>query len=107
MPIKVAYDISTLGADYGRPDAVTGINRVVSEVLDEISQRDDLEVSAVALYGDDPLDDCTKAALYLNTWKPAINCEVAYTYYPGPGLTTAYQAVFRAMHATAGDPSQS
>ena len=107
MPIKVAYDISTLGADYGRPDAVTGINRVVSEVLDEISKRDDLEVSAVALHGDDPLDDCTKAALYLNTWKPAINCEVAYTYYPGPGLTTAYQAVFRAMHATAVDPSQS
>ena len=100
MPIKVAYDISNLAADYGRPDAITGINRVVSEVLDELSTRPDLSLTAVALAGDDPLDDCTRASLYLDNKKPAINCDVAYTFDPGQRLTTAYKAVVRAMEAT-------
>ena len=96
MTIKVAYDISNLAADYGRSDAVTGINRVVSEVLEELSNRDDLAMTAVALDGDDPLDDCTKAALYLEHRKPAVNCGFEYTFDPGRRLTTTYKAVLQA-----------
>jgi len=57
MPIKVAYDISNLGAYFNRYDAKHGINRVVEEVLDELCNRDDLEVTAVALDAIDLLND--------------------------------------------------
>jgi glycosyltransferase involved in cell wall biosynthesis len=103
MPIKVAYDISNLAADFGRSDSITGINRVVDEVLDEICKRHDLEVTAVALDGDDPLDDCTKAALYLDHRTPPVNCGFNYTFHAGPGISRAYKAVFRATESTARD----
>lgn len=96
MPIKVAYDISTLAAGYGRSDAVTGINRVVSHLLEEMSQRDDLQFTGVALYGNDPLDDCTRASLYLDHRKPAVNCGFDDTFFPGPLFTAAYKTVIRA-----------
>ena len=101
MPIKIAYDISNLGAYFDRHDAKHGINRVVDEVLDEICSRDDLEVTAVALEGDDPIVDGIKASLYLENRKPPVNCGFNYTYYAGHGLTRAYKAVFRASQSTA------
>jgi glycosyltransferase involved in cell wall biosynthesis len=103
MRINVAYDISNLAADYGRSDAITGINRVVNEMLEELSKRDDLAMTAVALEGDDPLDDCTKAALYLEHRKPAVACAFEYTFDPGRRLTTAYKAVLQATRAAAFD----
>ena len=97
MPIKVAYDISTLATDYGRPDAITGINRVSGDLLEELSKRSDLEMTAVALHGDDPLDVGTRAALYLDDRNVAAACGFEYTFDFGRRLTTAYQAVFRQM----------
>ena len=104
MPIKVAYDISNLAADFGRSDAQTGINRVVDEVLDEICKRDDLEIAAVALNGDDPLHDDIKALLYLENKKPPINCEFNYTFPVGPALTNAYRAVFPVAQSRSPEP---
>jgi glycosyltransferase involved in cell wall biosynthesis len=99
MLIRVAYDISNLASDFGRPDAKTGINRVVHEVLDEISKRHDLEVTAVALYGH-PLRETIRASLYLANTDPPLNCGFDYTFHVRPGLTKAYQAVFRAAQLT-------
>ncbi len=100
MPLKVAYDISNLASDFGRHDAKTGINRVVHEVLDEICKRDDLEITAVALYGTDPLYDTVSASLYLANTEPPLNCDFDYTFRVSPGLTEAYKAVFRAVQLT-------
>lgn len=100
-PIQVAYDISNLAAFLGRTDSITGINRVSAEVLHELSKRDGVEVTAVVTYGEDPLDDCTKASLYLEERRPAINCDVGYTFDPGRALTTAYRMAFRATQPAA------
>ena len=97
MAIKVAYDISTLATDYGRPDAITGINRVSADLLDELSKRNDLEMTAVALHGDDPLDVGTRAALYLDDRNAAAHCGFEYNFDFGRRFTTAYKAVFRKM----------
>lgn len=80
-----------------------GINRVVDEVLNEICNRDDLEITAVALDGADLLNDNMKALLFLENKKPPLNCEFNYTFYAGPGLTRAYKAVFQATESTAHD----
>ena len=101
MPIKIAYDISNLGAYFNRYDAMHGINRVVDEVLNEICNRDELEITAVALDGADLLNDNIKALLYLENKKPPLNCKFDYTFYAGPGLTRAYKAVFQATESGA------
>ena len=106
MPIKVAYDISIFARDFGRTNAVTGIHRVVSELMDEMSHRADLTMTAVALCGDDPLDDCTKVSLFLDNRKPSANCEFEYTYYPGRHLADAYKSVLQAVQAEGPDTSR-
>jgi glycosyltransferase involved in cell wall biosynthesis len=100
-PIKVAYDISNLASDFGRPDAKSGINRVVDEVLDEICKRDDLEITAVALDVINQLNDNIKALLYVENRQPPLNCEFNYSFYAGPRLTSAYKAVFMATESAA------
>ena len=107
MSIKIAYDISNLGVYFGRYDAKHGINRVVDELLNELSHRDELEVTAVALEGDDPFVDSIKASLYLDTRKPSINCGFNYTFYSGPVLTKAYKTVLRASQTPDGVVSRS
>jgi glycosyltransferase involved in cell wall biosynthesis len=107
MPIKVAYDISNLAENWGRADALTGINRVVIEVLDEIGKRRDVDMTAVVVGGGDPLDECTKGSLYLNDRTPAINCGFEYMFYPGWALTSVYSAVFRTIQSPAPKPSSS
>ena len=99
MTLKVAYDISIFAHDFGRSYAVTGIHRVVNELMDEMSHRDDVEITAVALCGDDPLDDCTKVSAFLDRRTPAANCEFEYTFYPGRRLADAYKDVLKAVHA--------
>ena len=105
MPIKIAYDISNLAAYFNRYDAMHGINRVVDEVLNQLCNREDLEITAVALDGIDQLNDNIKALLYLENRKPPLNCGFNYTLYPGPGLTKAYKAVLRATESPARVPS--
>ena len=103
MPIKIAYDISNLAAYFNRYDAMHGINRVVDEVLNEICNREDLHVTAVALDGADLLNDNIKALLYLENKKPPLNCEFNNSFNAGQGLTRAYKAVFRATESIALD----
>lgn len=103
MRTKVAYDISNLAAYFDRHDAKHGINRVVDEVLNAICNRSDLETTAVALVGDDPIDDGVKASLYLENRKPPINCGFNYTFYSGPALTKAYKSILRATQSAARD----
>ena len=104
MPLKIAYDISNLAVYFDRYDAKHGINRVVDEVLNELCGRDDLEITAVALEGDDPIVDSIKASLYLDNKQPPINCGFDYTFYAGAGLTPAYRTIYRATQSTVGGP---
>lgn len=106
MPIKIAYDISNLAAEFGRPDAQTGINRVVDEVLDEICKRDDLEATAVALTDPYSFNDSIKALLYLENRKPPVNCGFNFAFYIAPGLTRAYKPVFLATESAVNDGLQ-
>lgn len=100
MPIRVAYDISHLGVYFDRYDAQNGIYRVVDEVLNEICNFNDLEITTVALDGPDPLHDSVRALRYLETKRPPLNCEFNYTFHVPPGLTNVYKAAFGAAQST-------
>jgi glycosyltransferase involved in cell wall biosynthesis len=104
MPLKVAYDISNLADYFDRFDAIHGINRVVDEVLSELCRQNDLEMTAVALEGNDPVVDSVKASLYLENKRPPFNCGFIYTFYAGAGLTTAYKTIYRATQSAVGGP---
>jgi glycosyltransferase involved in cell wall biosynthesis len=104
MPLKIAYDISNLADYFDRPDAMHGINRVVDEVLSELGRHDDLEITAVALGGDDPIVNSIKASLYVDNKQPPINCGFDHTFHAGAGLTTAYKHIYRATQSTVGGP---
>jgi glycosyltransferase involved in cell wall biosynthesis len=99
----VAFDISVLGAYFDRFDSKHGIARVVEEVLIEICKRNNIEMTAVGLCGDDPLADSIKALLYLEHKKPALSCGFSYTFRVSPGLTKLYTTIFRTTLAGALD----
>lgn len=107
--IKVAADISILGDRFDRFDPKHGIYNVIEEVLTEICKRDDIEVTAVGLCGDDPVAASIKALLYLEHKKPPLSCAFSSTFRVRPGLTTLYNTVFRATLSGALDrmPSRS
>jgi glycosyltransferase involved in cell wall biosynthesis len=104
MPLKVAYDISNLASCFDRYDAIHGINRVVDEVLNELCRQDDLEITAVALEGKDPVVDSVKASLYLENKEPPLNCGFDYAFNASGGLTPAYRTIYRATESTVGGP---
>lgn len=63
-PIRVAHDISFLGTFFRHTSAQSGVYRVVEQLLFALCARDDLELTAVAMCGDDPIGDVTSAWQY-------------------------------------------
>jgi glycosyltransferase involved in cell wall biosynthesis len=63
-PIKAAYDISFLGSFFRYSEVQTGVYRVVEQLLMALCAREDLELSAVAICGEDLIGDVAAAWQY-------------------------------------------
>ena len=98
MPIKVAYDISNLGAYFDRHDTMHGINRVTEELLIELCDREELDITAVSLSGTDPLMNSINSSRYLES-KGLLRCGFDHTFRVRPGLTSLYTTVFESTIA--------
>ncbi len=68
--MKVAYDISILGAGYLNPKARTGIFRVVESLFLEIATQSNVELIAIALNQKSTIWDEISANLYLDNTIP-------------------------------------
>ncbi|MDJ0703949.1 MAG: glycosyltransferase family 1 protein [Leptolyngbyaceae cyanobacterium MO_188.B28] len=70
--MKVAYDISILGAGYANPKARTGVFRVVESLLSHLIYSQSLEVAPIALNAQSSGWDEISAQLYLETYQPQL-----------------------------------
>jgi glycosyltransferase involved in cell wall biosynthesis len=92
--IKVATDITPLANRFHLPDPKQGIYNVIEEVLTEVCKRADIEMTAVAICGNDPIADSITGSLYLEHKKPPLSCGFSSTFRVSPGLTPIYRSVF-------------
>jgi glycosyltransferase involved in cell wall biosynthesis len=95
--IRVAYDISFLGKFFDRSDEQSGVFRVVEELLTALSQREDVDLTAIALCGDDPLVDSVNSLLYLERRANKVNCNFRHSFRSRLRLERLYTNVFRAF----------
>ncbi len=101
--IRVAYDISVL-AEYfdrlnGKFDNKSGIYRVYEEVMSKINQRDDVELTAVGLCGDDILLNSVRALLYVENYKDRQPYHFDNSFRSRLGLTKLYEYFFSSYHS--------
>lgn len=64
MTLNVAYDITALGAGFGRDGNYCGIFRVYQELMIELAMQDELDISLTAVCGDIPTIDYLNSFLY-------------------------------------------
>jgi glycosyltransferase involved in cell wall biosynthesis len=97
MTIRVAYDITLLGQHLSRAESMCGIARVYEEVLFELSHRDDVDLTAVSVCGDeDPLQTSVHSQLYFEARAGRVRGRYVPAYRSRLGLTGLYQSVFSA-----------
>jgi len=94
--VKVAADISVLGSRFSDIDPRHGIYNVIEHLVREMCERDDIDLTAVGLCGDDPLTTSIKALLYLERQNPPLACSFQLTFKITPALTRLYALVFHA-----------
>ena len=78
--MKVAYDISILGAGYANPKARTGVFRVVEALLFQLMSSQMLEVAPIALNAQSSIWDDVSAQLYLETCQPQLQKLILASY---------------------------
>jgi glycosyltransferase involved in cell wall biosynthesis len=96
LKIRVAYDISLLADWFNRPDSKSGIYRVAEEIMFRVSKRDDVELTAMGICGDDVLASSIKSYLYVETFKDHAPCRFDNTFKSRLGLTNLYLKSFSA-----------
>lgn len=101
MTLKVAFDISVPASRYNSRDPRHGIYNVIEELLKKLCDRDDIDLTAVGLCGDDPLISSIKARLYLEQLEPPLACSFRQTFTVSPALTGLYERVFAATLSAA------
>jgi glycosyltransferase involved in cell wall biosynthesis len=93
--IRVAYDISVLAEHFdrlnGKFDNKSGIYRVYEEVMLELSRRDDVDLTAVGLCGDDILLNSLRAWLYVKNYKARRSYRFENGFKSRLGLTKLYR----------------
>lgn len=97
MSIRVAYDISFLGKFFDRPGEQSGVFRVIEELLGALSQREDVDLTALALGGEDPLADSISSRLYLESNAHNVDCKFTNSFRSRLRLERLYTNVFRAF----------
>lgn len=99
MKIRVAYDISALASHFNRFDSKHGVSRVSEELLWELSKRDELELTAVGLCGEDLLFDSVRSQLYVDSLEGRVRCDFRASFKSRLGLGRLYQHVFASCMA--------
>lgn len=102
MKIRVAYDISVLASHFNRFDSKLGVTRVIEELLWELSKREELEMTAVGLCGEDPLFDSLRSGLYVNSLAGRVRCDFRPSFKSRLGLDGLYSRFFGPYLAGAG-----
>ncbi len=88
--MKVAYDISILGAGHLNPKARTGIFRVVESLFLEIAAQSNVELRAIALNQKSTIWDEISASLYLENCKPELKKYFDSSYHSKLNLNNIY-----------------
>lgn len=88
--MKVAYDISILGAGYLNSKARTGIFRVVESLFLEVAAKPNVELIAIALNQKSTLWDEISANLYLENLNPEFKKYFHSCYYSRLNLDNIY-----------------
>ena len=95
--LRVATDISILSEQFDAENPRHGVYNVVEELLQEISKRDDIDLTAVALSGDYPLVDSMRAFLYMESRSPRLGCSFQHSFRSNNALMRFYSALFPTM----------
>lgn len=88
--VKVAYDVSLLGAGYISHQSRTGIFRVLEEVLLELNRRSDVSVHSVALNKETTLWDDISSFMYFRDEQPNLLSAFNRTYYSRLHIDSVY-----------------
>jgi glycosyltransferase involved in cell wall biosynthesis len=94
MKIRVAYDISVLGTYFSRVDSKHGVVRVIEELLFELLKRDDIDLTAIGLCGDDPLLSSVNSYVYTSSLQGREPFEFRHSFKSRLGLERLYQSSF-------------
>jgi glycosyltransferase involved in cell wall biosynthesis len=85
--VRAAYDISFLGTFFRHTAHQSGVYRVVEQLLIALCEREDLELTAVAICGEDPINDVRAGLQYLRRkqldygkFDPALNRALSRLY---------------------------
>ena len=97
MSIRVAYDISFLGRFFDRTDERSGVFRVIEELLTALSERQEVDLTALALCGEDPLMDSVNSARYLDQRDRHVQCSFRNSFRSRLGLDRLYTNIFHAF----------
>ncbi|MBA2749942.1 MAG: glycosyltransferase family 4 protein [Tatlockia sp.] len=93
--MKVAYDISILGAGYLNPKARTGIFRVVESLFLEIAMQSNVELRVIALNKKSNLWDEISANLYLDNFNFELKQYFDSCYYSKLSLNNVYLSTIK------------
>jgi glycosyltransferase involved in cell wall biosynthesis len=91
LAVRVAYDISFLADFFNYPSGQSGVYRTVEELLLELCKRTDIELTAVAASGDNPLVDVINSAAYVRS---QVNCRFDPALGGRFGLSDRYFRTF-------------
>ena len=94
MKVRVAYDVSVLAQFFNYSDSKSGIYRVYEEIMYELSRRDDIELTAVGLCGEDVLLNAIKSYLHIEDVKDRVRYNFNDSFKCDRGLTGFYQKIF-------------
>ena len=101
MKLRVAYDISVLGEHFGRSEAQHGILRVTEELLYQLANRDEIDLTAVGLCGEDPLFSSIMAENYYEAHSDRLGGRYAHSVKSRLGLAKLYLSIFAGYTSTA------
>lgn len=92
--IRVAYDISLLGANFSRFDRKSGIFRVVEEVMLELNKIEGIELTPTGLCGEDPLASAYWCLRYLQEYQPPLQNKFDQSFKSYLSLDSFYWQFF-------------
>jgi glycosyltransferase involved in cell wall biosynthesis len=92
---------------FNYPSGQTGVYRTVEELLFELCKRNDVELTAMAICGEDPLTDATNASRYVANHKDLLGCNFDPELKGRFGLSRVYLRTFGDNSKAAGTASAS
>lgn len=94
LRIRSAYDILFLANFFNYPGGQSGVYRTVEELLFALCKRDDVDVTAMAICGEDPLVDVANASRYFAGRSVGNSCKFDPVLKGRFGLAKSYLRAF-------------